>query len=85
MHTYEARVSGDGGKRFTLEMPKPLRDGDTVTSGRGGGYKVAYVFREKGKPVAILVRTGKRPVGRPPNEERLVIPGRKKARSRRRG
>lgn len=70
MHTYEARVTGDGGKRFTLEMPKPLRRGDTITSGRGGGYRVAYVIKEKGKPVALLVRTGKRPVGRPRKNER---------------
>jgi hypothetical protein len=70
MHTYEARVTGDGGKRFTLEMPKPLRDGDAITSGQGGGYKVAYVFKEKGKPVVLLVRTGKRRVGRPRKNER---------------
>lgn len=65
MYNYEARVTGDGGKRFTLEMPKPLRDGQIITSGRGGSYKVAYVFSENGKKVAILVRKGKRPVGRP--------------------
>jgi hypothetical protein len=69
MYSYEARVTGEGGKRFTLEMPKPLRDGDTITSGRGGGYKVAYLFRENKKKVAILVIKGKRPVGRPRRED----------------
>lgn len=69
MYTYEARVTGDGGRRFVLEMPKPLRDGDTITSGRGGGYKVAYVFKQNRKTVAILVRSGKRPVGRPRKDE----------------
>lgn len=70
MYSYEARVTGDGGKRFTLEMPKPLREGDAITSGRGGGYKVAYVFKENRKSIVILIRTGKRPVGRPRKTDR---------------
>ena len=67
MYTYAARVT-ETNKRFTLEMPRPLRQGDDLTSGLGGGYRVAYVLDEKKRtPVVILVRTPgvKRRPGRP--------------------
>jgi hypothetical protein len=69
MHVYAARVAKED-KRFDLEMPKPLKAGDTVTSGRGGNYRVAYVYKDGlKKQIAILVREGAKPRGRPPGSK----------------
>lgn len=51
-YTYQARV-GLTGKRFTLEVPRPLESGAKVKND-DIAYRVAYVYKN-GKPSVILV------------------------------